>query len=298
MAVQPALAVPAVERPADASPVSAVSWAAIFAGAVAAAAVSLLLAALGTGLGFASISAWPNSGASAATFSIMTAVWLIIMQWVASGLGGFITGRLRTKWVSVHTHEVFFRDTAHGFVMWAFATVVTVSVVALAAGGIAREGARAASTVVAAGAQGAAQNMQALPGNVSGYSVDTLFRAAPSASGGASASPPSSPAETRAEATRILVNALGDEGLSEADKAYLVQLVAARTGLSAAEAQQRVDAVVSQVKAAEVKARQAADQARKAASITSMFTALAMLIGAFIACVAAAIGGRERDLHT
>jgi hypothetical protein len=293
MAVHPALAVPSVERSADASPVSAVSWAAIFAGAVTAAAVSLLLAALGTGLGFASISAWPNSGASAATFSIMTAVWLIVMQWVASGLGGFITGRLRTKWASLHTHEVFFRDTAHGFVMWAFATVVTVSIVALVAGGIAREGARAASTVVAAGAQGAAENIQASPGSVSAYSVDTLFRAAPSAGGTAP-----SPAEARAEVTRILATALGNEGLTDADKAYLVQLVASRTGLSATEAEQRVDAVVSQVKAAELKARQAADQARKAASITSIFTALSMLIGAFIACVAAAIGGRERDLHS
>ena len=299
MAVHPAVAVSSVERAADVSPVSAVSWAAIFAGAVTAAAVSLLLAALGTGLGFASISAWPNSGASAATFSIMTAVWLIIMQWVASGLGGYLTGRLRTKWASLHTHEVFFRDTAHGFVMWAFATVVTVSVVAMAAGGIAREGARAASTVVAAGAQGAAENMQASPGSVSAYSVDTLFRAAPSSGNTApTAAAPSSPAETRAEVTRILATALGKEGLTDADKAYLVQLVASRTGLSTVEAEQRVDAVVAQVKAAELKARQAADQARKVASITSIFTALSMLIGAFIACVAAAIGGRERDLHS
>ena len=87
----------------------------------------------------------------------MTAVWLVIMQWVASGMGGFVTGRLRTKWAGLQTHEVFFRDTAHGFVMWAVATVVTVAVVALAAGGVAREGVRAASTV----ASGAAQVHQA-----------------------------------------------------------------------------------------------------------------------------------------
>src|SRR5262245_44329081 len=98
MAAHPAFAPYAVDAPADVSPGSARSWAGIFAGAMAAAAVSLLLAALGTGLGFASISAWPNSGASAATFSVMTAIWLIVMQWVASGVGGFLTGRLRTKW--------------------------------------------------------------------------------------------------------------------------------------------------------------------------------------------------------
>ncbi len=162
---------------------------------------------------------------------------------------------------------------------------------ALAAGGIAREGARAASTVVAAGAQGAAREHASFTRQVSAYSVDTLFRAAPSSGNTApTAAAPSSPAETRAEVTRILATALGKEGLTDADKAYLVQLVASRTGLSTAEAEQRVDAVVAQVKAAELKARQAADQARKVASITSIFTALSMLIGAFIACVAAAIG--------
>src|SRR5581483_9048514 len=96
------------------SPVSAVSWAAIIAGAVVAAAISLLLVALGTGLGFASVSPWSNEGASATTFSVMTAAWLVIVQWFASGLGGYLTGRLRTKWVGTHDHEVFFRDTAHG----------------------------------------------------------------------------------------------------------------------------------------------------------------------------------------
>jgi hypothetical protein len=288
--LSPAVAVPLEPAAANESPVSAVSWAALLAGTAVAAAVSLLLAALGTGLGFSSISAWPNAGASAATFSVMTAIWLIVMQWAASAAGGYITGRLRTKWVSLHTHEVFFRDTAHGFVTWAAATVITVSVVALAAAGVAREGTQAVASVAA----GAAQGASAGPGNVSGYSVDMLFRGS-STERGAGAS---SDAQTRAEATRILVTSLGDGGLSDADRAYLAQTVAAHTGLSPADAQQRVDAVVSQVKAAEVKARQAADAARKVAATTSIFTALAMLIGAFIACVAAALGGRERDLHS
>ena len=313
MAVHPAAAVPVAPALTNESPVSAVSWAAIFAGATTAVAISLLLAALGTGLGFASISAWPGAGASAETFSIMTAIWLVIMQWVASGMGGFVTGRLRTKWAGLHTHEVFFRDTAHGFVMWAAATVATVAVVALAAGGVAREGVRAASTVASGAAQGATQGLAASAGTqgltdsggVSGYSVDELFRAPPSAAsnaaGPASAAAGSSPAsasDPRAESARILAMSLGKEGLSAEDRTYLAQLVSSRTGLSQSEAEQRVDAVAGQVKAAELKARQAADAARKVAAMTSIFTALAMLIGAFIACVAAAIGGNERDQHT
>ena len=301
MAVHSIAAVPLASgsTTANESSVSAVSWPALFAGATVAVAVSLLLAALGAGLGFASISPWPNAGASAATFSILTAVWLIVMQWVASALGGFVTGRLRTKWVDLHTHEVFFRDTAHGFVTWAIATVITVGVVAFAAGGVAREGVRAAATVTAGAAQGATEGGVAAVSGVSGYSVDSLFRATPPSTSmgstpGASAT---SGSDVHAEALRILATSLDEGGLSTDDRTYLAQLVAAHTGLSQAEAEQRVNAVVSQVKAAEVKARQAADAARKAAATTSIFTALAMLIGAFIACIAAALGGRERDLH-
>jgi hypothetical protein len=279
--------------PADESSQPAVSWAAVLAGAVAAAAVSLLLAAVGAGMGFASISAWPNSGASVQTFSVITAIGLIVMQWVASGVGGYVTGRLRTKWVGVHTHEVFFRDTAHGFVMWATATVLTAAVVSLTAGALAREGVRAASEITSAAAEGAAQSASSSMGGVSDYVVDSLFRASPSSSSSA----PSSTAEVHAEAARILASVLDADGLPAADKTYLGQLVSARTGLAQPEAEQRVDLAVSQIKAAELKARQAAEAARKVAAYTSMATAIAMLIGAFIACVAAALGGRERDSH-
>ncbi|MEJ1965426.1 MAG: hypothetical protein WDO56_29355 [Gammaproteobacteria bacterium] len=292
--------------PANESSVSAVSWAAVVAGVAVAVAVSLLLLALGTGFGFASISAWPGAGATVTAFSIMTGVWLIVMQWIASALGGFVTGRLRTRWVGVHTHEVFFRDTAHGFVTWAVATVLTAVVVASAAGAVAAGGARAASGVVSGVAQmGAAATSSggALSG-VSGYYVDSLFRAtgaAPSAAGTSSTATPSGAvangAGARGESLRILAQSLSDGELTSADRTYLAQLVSRETGISQPEAEQRVDAVVGQVKAAEVKARQAAEAARKAAAATSIFTALSMLIGAFIACVAAALGGRERDLQ-
>jgi len=273
------------------SSVSAVSWAAILAGAAVAAAISLFLAALGAGLGFASVSAWPNAGASATTFSVATAIWLVVMQWLASAGGGYLTGRLRTKWVDVHTHEVFFRDTAHGFVVWAVATVLTLSIVALAAGAVAREGTRAAATIAAGASEGATEKAaSSMPGSVSAYSVDSLFRGKP-------VDARENGADVDAEAMRILATSITDEGLSKADRDYLAQLVATRTGLSQADAEQRVDSVVAQVKAAEVKARAAAETARKVAATTSMFTALAMLIGAFIASVAAALGGRERDLH-
>jgi hypothetical protein len=101
---------------------SAVSWAAVIAGAVVTAAASLILLALASGLGFTLISPWPGAGISVTTFTVTTAIGLIVVQWLASALGGYLTGRLRTKWVGTHTHEVFFRDTAHGLLMWALAT--------------------------------------------------------------------------------------------------------------------------------------------------------------------------------
>jgi hypothetical protein len=115
------------------SAVSAVSWAAIIAGAFAIVAVGLILLALGSGLGLSSVSPWPNSGPSATTFGALAAVWLIIVQWVSAALGGYITGRLRAKWVGVHTDEVYFRDTAHGFLAWAVAAVIMAAALSSAA---------------------------------------------------------------------------------------------------------------------------------------------------------------------
>ena len=104
---------------------SAVSWAAIFGGAAAAVAITLLLLELGAGFGLSSISAWPGVGTTAATVGIAGGLWLIVTQWIASGVGGYLAGRLRTKWVGVHSDEVFFRDTAHGFLAWAAATIIS-----------------------------------------------------------------------------------------------------------------------------------------------------------------------------
>jgi len=272
--------------PGNESSLSAVSWPAIFAGAAVAAAASLLLVALGSGLGLASISPWRNDGASAMTFTVTAAIWLIVVQWIASGLGGYLTGRMRTKWVGTHTHEVFFRDTAHGFVTWAVATVITAIIVASAASAAISGGARAASSIASGAAQVGATAASTAQGSSGEYEIDSLFR-----SSSANAVSP----DVRAEALRILVKGIGQGEISAADRAYLTELIAARTGISQSDAQQRLDSAIAQLKAAEVKAREVADAARKAASAASIFTALSMLIGAFIACVAAAIGGGQRD---
>src|ERR1700722_15058954 len=120
----------------------AVSWPAIIAGALAATATPIILFVLGTGIGLSMISPWYGAGVTATTFGVSAVVGLVVIQWLSSGVGGFLTGRLRTKWVSVHTHEVFFRDTAHGLLAWSLATVagalMFASVTASGVSGVAR----------------------------------------------------------------------------------------------------------------------------------------------------------------
>jgi hypothetical protein len=306
-----------VERAAGAnsapeSSKSAVSWAAIIAGAVVATAASVLLLTLGSGLGLTSVSPWPGSGASAGKVITLAVIWFIVVQWIASFLGAYLTGRLRTKWVGTHTHEVFFRDTAHGFIAWALATLLLAFVLASASASLARVGVHGAAMMGASAAGGMAHGPMGPPmeheehspmggpgappmehqerGPMSGYDVDVLFR---------STQPESSItlADVHAEASRILMKAVATGEIPQADRDYLSQLIASRTGIAPADAQRRVDDVFARLNAAATKARQAADAARKAAATTSIFIALSMLLGAFIACAAAALGGHERDLH-
>ena len=275
------------------SPVSAVSWAAIIAGAVAAAAVSLILLALGSGLGLASISPWSGSGLSAAGFGIAAGIWLIIVQWLASAMGGYVTGRLRSKWVGTHSHEVFFRDTAHGFLAWALATLASAMLLAGVTSAVVGGGVRAAASVAGGAAQGAASNASSNASGGSGsaldaYDLDALFR-----SDRPDANAPVS--DSRAEALRILAHGAARGDVPQDDRAYLARQVAARTGISQEDAAKRVDDAIGRAKAIAAKAKQAADTARKSGSALAFFTALSMVIGAFIASIAAAFGGSQRD---
>jgi hypothetical protein len=273
------------------SGVSAVSWSSIIAGALGAASLTLILVALGSGLGFASVSPWPRSGVSATIFGVMTAIWLIVVQWLSSAFGGYLAGRLRARWVNIHGDESYFRDTAHGFLAWALATVLVATVLSSAVTSIVSGTARTAASAggMAASSLAAAGPNTARPDGSNrdpiAYFTDLLFR---------SNHPAANPQEARAESARILLNALTPEGISAADKAYLAQLVAANAGLSEADAAKRVDEVIDQVKKADAKLREEADAARETATYVSLFTALSLLIGAF-GGAAGALGGVHRD---
>jgi hypothetical protein len=279
---------------------SAASWGAILAGAVVAVSISLILVTLGTGLGFASISPWADHGVSTSAFTVASTIWLIVTQWLSAAAGGYLAGRLRQRWLVTHTHEVFFRDTAHGLVTWAVATLFVAAVLAGSMTSLLGGGARAVGGLAAAGVQGAAapghpemagtrgpMGPDAAAGPSSAYNIDKLFR---------SNSSGNSPDATR-EVMHIAANAAMSGAVSEEDRGFLTTLVASKTGVSTDEAQKRVDAFIQSVKDATLQAKTAADEARKAAATAALYTALALLIGAFIASVSAAIGGRLRDEH-
>jgi hypothetical protein len=250
---------------------SGVSWAAVFAGAFVAAALSLILLALGSGIGLSSISPWAGVGASATAVGRGAILWMIVMEITSSAIGGYLAGRLRTKWVHVHTDEVFFRDTAHGFITWAVALVLTAGFL----------GAAASRMIGEARSEAGSATSRTYDANA--YYVDAFLR-----SSGTTPVATADGVAVRDEVGVILANDLRRGQMGDYDSAYLAQVVAARTGLNQADAQARVTQVFDQ-------ARQAADTARKAVAHSLYWLFLALLIGAFSASFAATLGGRERD---
>jgi hypothetical protein len=287
---------------------SGVSWGAILAGAVLAASLTLVLTVLGVGLGLSAVSPWAGAGASATAIGASAVMWLIFSEALAAGLGGYLAGRLRVKWASVHGDEVYFRDTAHGLLVWAvgvaiaavFLSSALTSIAGMAAktagaaaAGAASVGSLATSTasVTSDGAGPASAFLSNATTVAPGYFTDTLLRSdKPSTDISQNA---------RGELGRILAESVRGGSFSGADRSYAAQLIAAQTGLSQADAEQRVDTVYAKAKAAAADAasaaKDAADKARSAAAKSSIWIFVALLIGAFCASVAATIGGDQRD---
>jgi hypothetical protein len=272
---------------------AAVSWAAVAAGAVAAAALALVLIAFGAGLGLSAVSPWSDSGISASSFKTGSGIYLVIVGVMSSAVGGYLAARLRTKWAGLHTHEAFFRDTAHGFLAWAFATLLSATALSSATVYLANG--------TAAGLGGAASQATRSVNPADIY-VDKLFRAGPPMH--AAPTPPSSAdssaaniaapiaansGQSRAEVLRLWTASFRDsQDLTATDKTYVAQVVAARTGLSQADAEKRVNDVITE-------AKNTADDARKGAAKLSFWLTAAMLFGAFAASLAAVEGGSLRD---
>ena len=274
---------------------SAVSWAAILAGAAAAAGLSLILLFVGAGFGLASALPWAHSGASAGALGTAAILWLSFTQLLASGVGGYLAGRLRSKWVRVHDHEVAFRDTAHGLLTWAVASLASAALLGSVIASVVDKGAQVAGAAVSAVAPAAANGVESVP--ITHFS-DSLFNGG--AQPGAAVGPQPTDPLYRAEAVRIFGYSLQEGRLSTDDSRYLGALVAQRTGLAQDQSEQRADAAFTALQArvqdAKLTAQRAADKARKDSAYSALWFAIALLIGAFTASLSATYGGRRRDL--
>ena len=273
---------------------SGVSWAAVIAGAFVASAFSLALVALGAGIGLISVSPWSNNNPSVTTFTVLAAAWFIAVELFACGVGGYIAGRLRVGWARVHTDEVYFRDTAHGLLVWAVGAVMTAVLLAWAASSAVSGAAHlagAATEVVGEAAGAAAGQAASTIADPTAYFADMLFRSDHPAQG--------DQAGAQAEAGRILARALYTGDLSAPDKTYLAQIVAGRAGISQPDAEKRVADVFDQAKNAKQqaadKAKAAADAARKTGVYVALWAFISLLVGAFSASYMATVGGRQRD---
>lgn len=279
---------------AVASTRSAVSWGAVIAGAVIAAALSAMLITGGTGLGFLSMSPWSHEGVSVPALAAGAVIWLLLTQIIAYGVAGYVAGRLRTRWTDAATDEIYFRDTAHGFLVWALSAVVGLallgSTVASVVSGTAKAGAAAGAGAAAALAGQSVQAGGQAP--VLDYYTDALLR-------------PDDPARTandsdaRREVAVILARSVAQGRVSEQDRPYLAKLIAQHAGIDQAAARQRLTQIGGQatqtVQQAEQKTREVADAARKAAAAFSLWAFASLLLGAFVASLAATVGGRTRD---
>lgn len=309
----------------------AVSWGAILAGALSAAALSFVLLAVGAAFGLSVTSPWDftggDAGETAAAVGIGTAIFLIVVHAITSGVGGYLAGRLRSKLIGLRGDETYFRDTAHGLVVWAVSALTTILMIACLAFATARGGVALGAASLNAAGQAAGAAAPALLDETGqdsfGYFIDMLFRPTAGApaptgnqgtgtegqaqTGGAATAPmalpePRSEADVRMEREEIgrIVRVALDGEISAEDRTYVAQIVAQESGVPQAEAEQRVDQMIERAKAAQAEAvetaKQAADAARQAGMYTALWAAVAMLAGAFTASLAATWGGRARDL--
>lgn len=275
----------------DESARSAVSWGAVIGGAVIAAALMATLMTGGAGLGLLSVSPWQNDGASMTTVAVGTIVWMFLTHIISYAIAGYVTGRLRTKWTDPRSDEIYFRDTAHGFLVWALSVAVGIVVYGFMLGSVVSGTAKAGAQAVS-GAASQVANVED-PAASMDYFADALLR-----SDGLDVE--DRDADVRREVGLILSTSALKGEISEADQTYLVRVISERADIEESEARARLNEISEQAKQAveeaETTAREAADAARKYLAALSLWAFAALLLGAFVASFSATIGGRARDL--
>lgn len=300
--------------PVETGPVRYLDWGPVILGALGAAAMSVVLLAFGSALGLSVVSPYAYAGISAKGAAILAAVYLALVMVASFAAGGYLAGRMRSPWRTTDETESHFRDGAHGFGVWSIGVLLGAALAASGVGAVVSAAGKATTAIAAAGTAGAASNpaLGQLSLSPTDYAIDRLLapagapaapEATPATPGGAqpaaaAAAAPRTRADLEAPMARALAAGLTTPQLDVRDRTYLARVVAEQTGMPQAEAEKRVDATFADLKAAEQKARDAADAARKAAIIAAFLAAATLAIGCAAACAGAAVGARHRDERT
>jgi hypothetical protein len=269
---------------------SYIDWPAIIAGTVVASAYSLVLLTFGSAIGLSLTSAYEGSGISAAGFAIAAALWLIWVQVSGFFAGGYLTGRMRRRHYDATEDESDIRDGSHGLAVWGVGVLIGAFIAFSGISAAVSTATNAATSVISGAATAAAGAAGEATDDGNNIIVDRLLRGGPS-------SDPASASDQREEITRILTSSVATGTLDEADRQYLINVVANRAGIPPEEAQQRVDQVFAQAQELEAEARAAADRARKVGVLAAFMTAASLLIGGVGAYFGAVLGGNHRDKH-
>jgi hypothetical protein len=272
----------AVPTSATGTPAGFVEWGAVFAGALAAAAIAFVLYSFGSTIGLSLVSPWPNSGLPAKVVAALAVFWAMASQIGSFLAGGYVAGRMRSRWSDAPPHEAEFRDGVHGLLVWALGVVIGAGLLIATANSLVRSGTELGARV----AGGAASAASADP---LGYYADVLLRQRSASPGTPPAIPPA--ADPRDEVLRVLQRSVVGK-VSDADRSYLALLVSQRSGLAPPEAQKRVEETLAEANRV---TRETADTVRRGAVLTGLVTAVSLLIALAAAWWAAMQGGSHRD---
>ncbi|WP_422036576.1 hypothetical protein [Reyranella sp.] len=314
MATATTTTIPSAAVPVETVPFRYLDWGPVILGALGAAAMSVVLLAFGSALGLSVVSPYPYAGISAKGAAILAAVYLALVMVASFAAGGYIAGRMRSPWRTTDETESYFRDGAHGFGVWSIGVLLGAALAASGVGAVVSAAGKATTAIAAAGTAGAASNpaMGQLSLRPTDYAIDRLLApgpagapadaAATAAPAGGAQAPAMQARRTRADReapiARALAASLTTPQLDVRDRTYLARVVAEQTGMSQADAEKRVDETYADLKAAEQKARDAADAARKTAIIAAFLAAATLAIGCAAACAGAGVGARHRDERT
>jgi len=252
---------------------SDIRWGAVIAGAIAAAALAIVLHGFALGIGFSVSSTAPTWRDASIALVLASGFYLVLVALASYSFGGYVAARTNTAIATGSGDLGEFSDGLHGLVMWGIATLLTVFIALAVAQATSRLAAPSGSSAGPAASVGGE--------NLIAYDLDRLFR-------GAESRAQQNITYDRAEAARILFTASSHRGLQQDDRAYLVRLVSTTTGAPPADAERRVNEVVTS-------AQDNIARARRSAVVLAFMTAAAALLGAVAAWYAAVEGGRHRD---